>query len=170
MSEELNTLYDFLISVLRKEIEVYRKVRDCLLMERVILTGTSVDELYESNTKKETYILKAKMLEEARTKLVGKMIHKLDLDERNVKLSTLLSYGNDRQETELNECQSTLRPLLMDVNELNEKNRVLLNSSILYVQKSIDFLDHLLSPGAIYLNTGRLRASGMHGKFVSREG
>ena len=170
MNDELYSLYDFLISVLKKEIGIYRKVRDCLLIEREILTGSSVDALYESNSKKETYILKAKMLEEARTKLVDKMINILDPDEGDAKLSTLLSYGNDSQKNELNECQSTLRSLLMDVNESNEKNRVLVNSSILYVQKSIDFLDQLLSPGAIYLNTGRLRANGMHGKILSREG
>ena len=170
MNDELNPLYDSLISVLKKEIEIYRKFHECLLIEREILTGSTVEELYESNSKKETYVLKARMLEEARAQLVDKVINKLDLDERNAKLSTLLSYGNDSQKKELKECQSILRSLLKDVNELNEKNRVLLDSSNLYVQKSIGFLDKILDPAAIYLNTGRLKANGMHGKVLSREG
>lgn len=169
MNNELNSLYDSLISVLKKEIKVYSKLHRCFLSEREILAGLSVDELYESNSRKETCILKARMVEEARTKLVEKIINTLNL-EKDRNLSTLLLYGDDDQKRDMEECRSALRSLLMKIHELNDKNKTLLDSSLFYVRKSIDFLGQLIYPGATYLSTGRLKANSLNGKIVSREG
>jgi len=176
MNNELHFLYNSLISALRNEVDVYRKLHKCFLNEKKILAGSSVDELYESNSRKETCILKARMVEEARTKLIEKIINALNLDgkainlEKDRSLSTLLLYGDDSQKRELEECRSALSFLLMDIHGLNEGNKTLLDSSLFYVRKSIDFLGQLISPGVTYLNTGRLKAYNVNGKIVSREG
>jgi len=170
MNNELHSLYDSLVSVLKKEIEVYRKLYDSLLNEREILAGPSVNEIYENNYRKETCILKAKMVKDVRTKLLEKIINVLNLDGRDIRISTLLPHGDDNQKKELEECRSILRSLLMNVNELSKKNKALLASSLFYVRKSIDFLGQIISPGVTYLSTGRLKANHVNGKIVSREG
>ena len=174
MNNELHSLYDSLISVLRKEIEVYSKLHRCFLSEREILSGSSVDELYENNSRKETCILKARMVEEARTKLVDRIINTLNLDGKALnndkRLSTLLLHGDDGQKRDLEECRSALRSLVMDIHGLNDRNKTLLDSSLFYVRKSIDFLGQLIYPGATYLSTGTLKANNLNGKIVSREG
>ncbi|HUV49821.1 MAG TPA: flagellar protein FlgN [Anaerolineae bacterium] len=178
MNNELHFLYDSLISVLRNELNVYGKLYKCFLNEREILAGSSADELYESNSRKETCILKARMVEEARTKLVERIINVLNLDgkalnkalNKDRSLSTLLLYGDDSQKRDLEECRSALKSLLMDIHGLNKKNKTLLDSSIFYVRKSIDFLGRLIYPGSTYMNTGRLKASNLNGRIVSREG
>ena len=170
MNNELHFLYDSLVSVLKKEIEVYRKLYDSLLNEREILAGPSVNEIYENNYRKETCILKAKMVKDVRTKLLEKIINVLNLDGRDIRISTLLPHGDDNQKKELEECRSILRSLLMNVNELSKKNKALLASSLFYVRKSIDFLGQIISPGVTYLSTGRLKANHVNGKIVSREG
>jgi len=170
----MHSLYDSLISVLWKEIEVYRKLRDSLLSERETLAVSSVDELYKSNSRKETCILKARMVEEARTKLVERIINVLNLDgkafNKDRSLSTLLLYGDEGQKRDMEECRSALSSLLRDISTLNDRNKMLLDSSLFYVRKSIDFLGQLIYPGATYLSTGRLKANNMNGKIVSREG
>lgn len=174
MNNELHALYDSLISVLRNEVDVYSKLQKCFLNEREILAGSSVDELCESNARKETCILKARMVEEARTKLVDRIINALNLDgkalNKDRRLSTLLLHGDDGQKRDLEECRSALRSLLMDIHGLNDRNKTLLDSSLFYVRKSIDFLGQLIYPGATYLNTGRLKANNLNGKILSREG
>lgn len=183
MNNELHSLYDSLISVLKKEIEVYSKLYRCFLSEREILTGSSVDELYESNSRKETCILKARMVEGARTKLIDRIINALKLDGKVLnktldkaptlddrRLSTLLLHGDDDQKRDMEECRSALKSLLMDINGLSERNKTLIDSSLFYVRKSIDFLGQLIYPGATYLSTGILKASNLNGKIVSREG
>ncbi len=170
MNNELHSLYDSLVSVLRKEIEVYRNLHGSLVNERKILAGSFANELYENNSRKETCILKAKMVKDVRTKLLEKIINALDLDGKDIRLSTLMPHGDESQKKELEECQSTLRSLLMKVNELSKQNKALLVSSLFYVRKSIDFFGQIISPAVTYLSTGRLKANHVNGKIVSREG
>jgi len=170
MNNKLNSLYDPLISVLRKEIEVCGELHSSLMHEREILAGSSADELHASNARKEACILKAGMLEDARTQLIGKIAATLGLEGREITLSALLSHGGDGRKKELKECRSVLRSLLTGINELNEKNKMFLDASLSHVQRSIDFLGQLIYPGGTYLNTGRLKATNLNGKIVSREG
>ncbi|MBU8910842.1 MAG: flagellar protein FlgN [Desulfobacterales bacterium] len=174
MNNELNFLYDSLISVLRNEVDVYSKIHNCFLDEKKILSGSSVDELHESNSRKETCILKARMIEEARTKLIERILNVLNLDgkalDKDKSLSALLLHGNDSQKKELEECRSALKSLLMDIHRLNDRNKTLLDSSLFYVRKSITFLGQLIYPCATYMNTGKLKSNNLNGKILSREG
>lgn len=170
MNSELHSHFNYLISVLRKEIEIYRKLYQCYIDEKAILAGSSVDELNENNSRKETLILKARMLDETRMKLIHKISKALVFDGKEINLSTLLPHADINQQKELVEHQSTFRSLLVSVNELSERNRLLIDSSIFYVRKSIKFLGRLISPDEIYLNSGRLKAGSMNGRILSRQG
>ena len=165
----MHSLYNSLISILREEIEVYRKLLDALLDEKEVLSGYSVNELYENNSKKETCILKAKMVKDVRIKLLEKIIDILNLGDRTIRISILLPHGNDSQKKELEECKSILFPLLTNVDRLTKENKAMLVSSLFYVRKSINFLGQIISP-VTYLSTGRLKASNVNGKIVSKEG
>lgn len=166
----MHSLYDSLISILRKEIEVCRELRASLIHEREMLVGASAEAVHESNARKEACILKAGMLEDAREELIGKITALLGLSGRETQLSVLLSHGENGQREEMQECRSTLRSLLTDIQELNQRNKILLDTSLSRVQRSIDFLGQMIYPGATYLSTGRLKGTDLHGKILSREG
>ena len=163
------SLYDSLIATLKQEIGIYRDLHTSYISEKEILSRSSLDEMYENNSKKETYILKARMLGEMRSKTVKKIAGFLDLEE-DPDLSTLISYSDDRQRVPLMECQSELRALLVDIGDLNTQNRALLDSSLFYVQSAIDFIGHITSPGSGYVCTGRLAKRNVNGRVVHREG
>lgn len=166
----LNSLYDSLLSVLGKEIEVYRELHASIVQERKVLARPSVDELYESNSRKETCILKARMLDEVRMNIVKKIVKLHDIEEENVSLSTLFPYAGDDHRGKLKECQSALRSLMTNINGLNEENKNLLNTSLFYVRNSIDFINNLMFPGSAYMNTGQMKTCKTNGKILSREG
>lgn len=163
-------MYDSLISILREEIKVYRALHDSLVDERKMLAGASVDDLYASNTAKENCILKAGMLEDGRLRLMRKIAAGVGLNRRRMTLSTLLPYGDNTQQDELNDCRAALRSLLTEIQAKNETNKLLLEDSLSCVKKSVDFLGQLIYPGATYLNTGQLKGNTFHGRLVSREG
>ncbi|MBN2515998.1 MAG: flagellar protein FlgN [Deltaproteobacteria bacterium] len=167
---ELQSLYDSMITVLRREIDVYQEMCALFLCEREILVRSDAEELHENNSRKETCVLKAKMLNEVRIKLVEKIANVFGVEEQEITVSTLISHGNSRQKRELLECRSTLHALVQNAHELNERNKLLLDSSIMYVRKSIEFINQLLSPPSTYLNNGELRNHSMHGKIVCKEG
>lgn len=170
MNTELHSLYNSLISILEEEIKVFRELHSSLEHERKVLAGSSVDDLYASNATKENCILKAGMFEEARTRLMGRIAAALGLQGKRMAFSALLPHGDDTQKKALQECRSILRFLLTDIQKRNERNKMLLDDSLSYVQKSVDFLGQLVYPGATYLKTGRLKGSNLNGKLVSREG
>ncbi|MBW1965800.1 MAG: flagellar protein FlgN [Deltaproteobacteria bacterium] len=170
MDNKLKSLYDSLLRVLRNEIEVYGELHKLFLNERALLVKSSMDELYENSSKKETCILKAKMLEEVRMNLVEKIFKLLNIDKKDINFSRLLSYGDDAQRRELTECQLSLRFLLNEINKLNKKNKMLLDSSLIYIQRSIDFINQLIYPTSNYLSTGKLKSNNMNGKIICWEG
>jgi len=170
MNADLHTLYDALIAALREEIEVFSELHGALVQEKKILAGASVDDLYASNAAKEESILKAGVLEGNRAALMKKIAAALGLDKRGITLSALLPHGDETQKEALQECRSVLRSLVADIQELNELNKMLLDDSLAYVQKSVDFLGQLIYPFGTYMNTGRLRENNMNGRLVSREG
>ncbi len=170
MNTEMHALYDSLISMLREEIKVFGVLHDSLMHEREVLTKASLDDLYASNAAKENCILKAGMLEEGRSRLMGRIAAAIGLSRRKMTLSALVPYGDKRQQQELNECRSTLRFLLSEIQEKNEDNKIFLDDSLSSVQKSVNFLGQLVYPGATYLKSGRLTGSAFNGRLVSREG
>ena len=110
------------------------------------------------------------MLEEVRMNLVEKIFKLLNIDKKDINFSRLLSYGDDAQRRELTECQLSLRFLLNEINKLNKKNKMLLDSSLIYIQRSIDFINQLIYPTSNYLSTGKLKSNNMNGKIICWEG
>jgi hypothetical protein len=101
-----------LIILLKREIAVYRELQDAIYHEKTILMKPSLERLLESNNKKETVILKAKMLEDGRLKVIRKIAKILALEENEVNLTILCSYADNEQREYLQECRSILSSLL----------------------------------------------------------
>ena len=164
-------LLDSLIDLLKREIIVYRELLASIRQEKIILLKPSLERLLESNSKKETVILKAKMLEEGRLKLVRKIAKILDLEENEINLTALCSYADHDQELDLRECQTILNDLLADSREMNQKNKALLDYSLHFLQGSVDFIHNLLSSSsACYMPSGKMRPVDRNGKLVQTEG
>lgn len=170
LDQDLDHLFDALISLLQREIEVYRHILDTVVEERKILLKPSLDRIYESNARKETLILKAKLLEEVRSGIVKKLAAALGKAELDVNLSGLaLAADQDRGRLIL-ESRGVLSPILKEIHERNEDNKLLLDSSLGFVKSSIQFINDLLSPGTGYLGTGKMNTISRNGRLLQTEG
>jgi flagellar biosynthesis/type III secretory pathway chaperone len=168
---DLYPLIDSLIGLLKREIVVYRELQSTIAHEKIILLKPSLERLLESNSKKETVILKAKMLEEGRLKLVRRIAKTLDIEENEVNLTTLCSCVDHDQQTDLRECQSTLNRLLTESRNMNQNNKELLDYSLHFLQGSVDFIHSLASSASsCYMPSGRMRPIARNGKIVHTEG
>lgn len=164
------SLCDSLLSVLRKEIEVYGELEEAMAQERSVLERPSLKGLQESNARKETCLLKTKLLEEVRTKIVGKIARSLHVSEEEVRFSTLLSCTEGPLKEDLRECRLRLREVLHRIRETNRGNRALIDESLTGVQHSMSFIHNLLSQGSTYMDSGQLRAGNLNGRIYSRKG
>ncbi|MEN6317581.1 MAG: flagellar protein FlgN [Syntrophaceae bacterium] len=168
---EISPLLDSLISLLKREINVYRELKASISHEKVILLKPSLESLLESNSKKETVVLKAKMLEEGRLKLVRKIAKMLDCEENEINLTVLCSHADHNQERDLRECQNVLSGLLIESRTMNQKNKELLDFSLHFLQGSVDFIHNILSSSsACYMPSGKMRPISRNGKLVQAEG
>ena len=168
---DLSPLLDSLIELLKREIAVYRELQTAIAQEKVALLKPCLDHIVESNSKKETVLLKAKMLEEGRVKLARKIAKTLDLEEENVNLTTLISYADGDQEKELRECQSVLQGLVTKNREMNKNNTALIDYSLQFLQGSVDFIHSLMSSAsACYMPSGRMRPLTRNGNILKTRG
>lgn len=170
VNAELNPLLDSLLSVLRKEIEIYGELAQTIVLEGEVLLNSSLESLHESNARKETCILKTRILEEVRMKAVSRIASRLGLDEGEISLSLLLSHASPEQRKQLMECQSVLRALVAEIAGMNSRNGLLIESSIRFNESAVSFIANILSSGSTYADSGRLRTNGLNGRICSERG
>ncbi len=167
---DFDELLDALLSMLRKEVDVYEELQIIVAEESAVLMRPSSVCLLDSNAKKETCILKAKMLEEVRANIVKKIAKLLDREEKEINFTLLSSYADERRKRELDARRKMLFPLVQSINEANEKNKGLVDYSLSYIRSSMNFINNLLSSGIGYAHTGRLKIGNTNGRILNREG
>lgn len=170
VNAELNPLLDSLLSVLRKEIEIYGELAQTIVLEGEVLLNASLETLHESNARKETCILKTRILEEIRMKAVSRIASHLGLAEGEISLSVLLSHASPEQRDQLMDCQSVLRALVAEIAGMNSRNGLLIESSIRFNESAVSFIANILSSGSTYADSGRLRTNGLNGRICSERG
>ena len=163
-------LVDSLLSLLKKEVEVYEELREVMVEERCVLRRPSPERLYETNNKKETSILKAKMLEEVQSGIVKKLARLINRPEQDINLTLLASLAAARQSASLLDQQRILAALIQSINALNDNNKDMLDYSLSYVRSSMKFITSIIAAGADYVYTGQLRYDRGNGRLINREG
>ncbi len=164
------SLLDSLLAVLRKHGEVYRELQANINEKREVLIRPSLELLTESNSKTETCVLKAKMLEEVRANIVRKIAKSLDREEKDITLTFLAEHADGRRRKELREQQRALGSLVGSIKAMSEKNKVLLDHSLSYLKSSLNFLNQIMCTGADYVNTGKLKMGSRSGIMLCKEG
>lgn len=167
---DLEGLLDSLLTVLKKDVEVYRELQANINEKRDVLLKPSLELLTESNSKAETCVLKARMLEEVRANIIKKIAKSLDREENEITLSLLSAYADGQRKTELRAHQRALNSLVGSIKETNAKNKVLLDHSLSYVTNSLNFINQIMCAGADYVNTGKLKTGRKSGMMLCKEG
>ena len=166
----LGTLVDSLVDVLSKEVEVYRELREAIVLERQVIMKTSLEALHESNSRKETCVLKTRLLEEVRTSLTDRIASHLGLAGGEITLSRLFSHASPERRKRLGECQSMLKVLVTDIAGMNSRNGLLIESSIRFSESAVNFIANMMSSGSVYAESGRLKTDGLNGRICSERG
>lgn len=167
---EQESRIDALVDVLWKEVEVYRELRQTMEEEHLVLLNPSIEMLHESNARKETCILKIRILEELRVRVLGKIAAALGLDERDITLQSLLPYIQGDLYRALLECRTELYSLLTYIHEKNHRNQVLLDASLSSVRTTRHFIANLIGGGSTYRGSGELNNGSLSGRIYSERG
>lgn len=163
-------MLDSLIAILRKEVSVYGELLQLSDDAATVLKKAALQLITENNSKMETCILKARMLEDARRKIIKKIAAVIDREEQDINVTILLNHVQGERKAELLELQSTLSQLILAIQGTNDRAKDLLDYSLHYVRGTMNFITGIISTGSDYAKTGKLRTQGINGKLVCREG
>lgn len=163
-------LFASLIDILKKELFVYQELKRTIIGEKKILIKPSLEELNHNNSLKENIILKARMLEEARTNILKKIARNIDVDTRDIKINQLVGHAGTEQRKEIEEIKDALTLIARDINILNDTNKKLLNTSLTCVQSSLDFISSFMFQGPVYMESGKIKTMQNNGRFLHTEG
>lgn len=162
-------MFDSLTQNLKQEMGLLQLLSDSLEREREILLRSNARELTEHNAKKETILLKMRMLDEIRRNTVKKISRVCGTGE-NADLTLLASHAGPGEREALLECRNSIAALAASVRERNEANREIIGLSLGHVQGAIDFLGELMNGDRTYGNSGKWNKGRKKGKVVNTEG
>lgn len=163
-------IFTSMIEVLKKELAVYQELKNTIICEKKILMKPTLDELNHINAIKENIILKARMLEEARTNILKKIARNLDISTNGIKLTQIAGYAGIEQRKEIERIRDDLAVISRDINVLNEANKKLLDTSLTCIKSSLEFISSIMSQGSVYMESGKIQTMQNNGKFLHTEG
>jgi hypothetical protein len=126
-------------SILSEQVAGYRTLLEILRRERECLVHIDPAGVETLSKEKDTIVLKLRLLEEERIRLVQAFARNLGIDEQSAfeKLAEVTSDGDFRR------LRLQLISLLQGIMELNDFNRVLIERSSTVIKNALNFLGSL---------------------------
>jgi len=150
--------------ILGEQIQGCRQLLDLLQREKICLMDLQMEGVEAITKEKDILILKLRLLEEERIRLVESLIHNtfqdLPAEGNNSQPVSLLKLAEITGETIFQEMRSKLISLSQSIKELNDFNRMMIDRTLSFLKKNNTFLKTFY-PGAVSFD-GK-------GKLFSRE-
>jgi hypothetical protein len=130
-------IIDSVKSILIEQIKSYRALLAILQRERECLISLDADEVENLSKEKDTTLLRLRLLEEERIRLIKRYSADNAIRGRiSLKDLSELTEDNDFQV-----MRSQLTSLLQSIQELNDLNMILIERSLSVVRQSVGFLE-----------------------------
>ena len=167
----MNSLLEELIGVLEDMSDLHRSLISVLRDEKAAIVGSKLFELNKTNKEKETLILKIKKVENRRFDLVSTLANLLDNGSHDLTLEKLCKTTNEPYSSRLNHCRESLMLSISKVNELNDRNKVLLTNSIGFIRGSLTLYNNLMPSRthSVYYPSGKIENRDHSGRVFSGE-
>ncbi|MBF0463480.1 MAG: flagellar protein FlgN [Nitrospirae bacterium] len=156
--------------VLLSQLQGYRSLFSLLTRERESLVDFNEQAVEQLSKEKDTLILKLRLLEDERIRLVKRLTNEIYLRSPELKEQitgsttpadfNLAKLAELTADNEFMEIRASLKSLLQSLDELNSFNRVLIDRSLSYVRNNLNLLNSL---GSAQLKKDKT------GMFLTRE-
>ena len=164
----MNALLDNLLELLKEETEIFKSIFNILEEETAALMTSDLNQLNEVLKKKENEVLKIRLLEAQREKIVQNIAVQTGCSAKGLTLSKLAGMVSHSYSEAIFKISEKLEQFSHSIRLLNQKNKKLVEQSLGLVRDSLSMLDNLLSPVPIYHNNGKFLQSNQHsGRLIS---
>lgn len=125
-----------ILNILEEQLRSYRIFHDLLIKERECLVKIDPEMVEEISKEKDTIIMRLRLLEEERQRLVRKFTDENNID-REVNLNDL---GKITGNSSYQKLRSQLLSVLQSIAETNKFNSILIDRSINYMKMTSNFI------------------------------
>lgn len=164
---EMDRLLNQFLGVLEGEADLYGSLLQILQREKKAVIGSALDELNETSKEKENILLKIRILEEQRLRILDRLANSLGYSPQDLTLTKLSRLVNEPYSKRLKDCHSNFLALMQSIKEVNQSNRALLMHSLDLVRGSLSLMDTLMVSNPVYYRTGTVQSGGRSGRVLS---
>jgi flagellar biosynthesis/type III secretory pathway chaperone len=158
-----------LIPALERQAELYLRLGGLLDEEEEALVTLSLDEIRRITHEKDTLLLKIKVVDETRLRIIAPLASELGRSTSEVTARDILGAASPAHRADLDRVIAKLEKAASAVLEKNRRNDRLLASSQAAMQESYALLAALAGGGVTYGADGSLAARSRAGAVVARE-
>jgi len=155
-----------LVEIMQEQSERYNELLGLTLEEKDILVKNEVEELQKLTNLKNLVVTQNNRLEKKRIALVNDIAEVMGSNEKDIELAKLIEIIGDQPESaQLEEIGVTLRETLQKLKDANDLNRQLLESSIEYLEYSINMVRSSVNPEPLEFPDRANRGGDVYGSF-----
>lgn len=136
----MDTTLEYLIQILKKELNHAQRVYQLLLQKEQILIQNHFKEFLELRVKEDSLFIKSRELEENRKSVSEILVKKLHLSPEHQNLSALIAKLEKTFSEPLQKLQTELKKILFKIKNQNQKCEILLKKTMEIVEYSIGLM------------------------------
>ena len=164
---EMKELSANLMGLINDEIVAYGSLLQILKEEKCIIALCDYKRLIETSKKKEAEIYNIKSLEDDIQILNEQMMVKIGCPITGQSMEDIFRLFEAPYQQRLNTLWINLKRIAGEVQEMNSKNKRLLENVLNLIKDSFSLLSNMAAPSPIYYRTGRLNNAPVSGNLIN---
>ena len=158
-----------LVRVLERTSEQYRSMLTVIDGESKAAVRSDLNALIQAEKEKENVLVKVRLIEEERIRLVRDIAEALGYPPRGVTITMISQLVGEPFAGRLSQAGTNLSMMLNTVKDANHRNKQLFEHSLELLRSSFNLLSELTRSDMVYYRTGNMQRSYQTGKCVNGE-
>jgi flagellar biosynthesis/type III secretory pathway chaperone len=166
---KMELMINQLLGVLERESELYRSMLTVIDKESKAAVRADLNALTEASEEKENILVKLRLIEEQRIRLVREMAEALGYPLRDFTITMISQLVGEPFAGRLSQAGADLSKVLNTVKDANHRNKQLFEHSRELLRGSFNLLSELTQSDMVYYRTGNVQRTYQTGKCVNGE-
>jgi flagellar biosynthesis/type III secretory pathway chaperone len=166
---KMELMINQLLGVLERESELYRSMLTVIDKESKAAVRADLNALTEASEEKENILVKLRLIEEQRIRLVREMAETLGYPLRDFTITMISQLVGEPFAGRLSQAGADLSKVLNTVKDANHRNKQLFEHSRELLRGSFNLLSELTQSDMVYYRTGNVQRTYQTGKCVNGE-
>ena len=158
-----------LLGVLEGESELYRSMLTVIGKESKASVRSDLNALTKAGEEKENILVKLRLIEEQRIRLVREMAEALGYSPQDFTITMISQLMGEPFAGRLSKASTDLSKVLNAVKDANHRNRLVFEHSLELLRGSFNLLSELTRSDMVYYRTGSMQRTYQTGKCVNGE-